>query len=120
MTAPEVAPCNIGPEGRRKRLILAVPLLLIGVVASFLSRSFLGQAVAFFGFLTWYQSQEGVCVALAARGARNLDDGAGNQLLQDEAEVEYFNRRSRRIYLKTFFSTLALMLVARAYLYLFD
>lgn len=120
MTTPDLPACNIGPQGRRKRLIAAVPLLLIGVVASFLSRSFLGQAVAFFGFLAWYQALDGVCVAHAARGSINLDDGLGRRLLEREQDIEHFGRQSRRIYFKAFFSTLALMLVARAYLYWFD
>jgi len=120
MSQPTSIACNIGPQGRRKRLIMAVPLLLIGVIASFLSRSFLGQAVAFFGFLAWYQSLEGVCVALAAKSARNMDDGTGNRAIDDPAEIDYFSRRSRAIYTKTFFSTLGLMLVARGYHYWFN
>jgi len=120
MTSPDLAACNIGPQGRRKRLIVAVPLLLIGVVASFLSRSFLGQVVAFFGFLAWFQAMDGVCVAHAARGSVNLDDGQGRRLLEHQEDIDLFAKRSRRIYIKTFFATLALMLVARAYLYWFD
>ena len=51
--------CNINVRGRKKRLILGVPLIIIGIVASFVSRSFLGQVVAFFGFLSVFQALEG-------------------------------------------------------------
>jgi hypothetical protein len=51
--------CNINSRGRKKRLILGVPLLVVGVVASFLSKSYLGQVVAFFGFLSIFQALEG-------------------------------------------------------------
>ena len=51
--------CNINVRGRKKRLILGVPLIVVGVVASFLSKSFLGQVVAFFGFLSVFQALDG-------------------------------------------------------------
>ena len=51
--------CNINVRGRKQRLILGVPLIIIGVVASFWSKSFLGQVVAFFGFLSVFQALDG-------------------------------------------------------------
>ena len=51
--------CNINSRGRKKRLILGVPLIVIGVVASFWSKSYLGQVVAFFGFLSLFQALDG-------------------------------------------------------------
>jgi hypothetical protein len=51
--------CNINVRGRKKRLILGVPLIVVGVAASFLSKSFLGQVVAFFGFLSVFQALDG-------------------------------------------------------------
>ena len=53
------AACNINARGRKKRLILGVPLIIVGVVASFLSKSYLGQVVAFFGFLSVFQALDG-------------------------------------------------------------
>jgi len=50
---------NISSRGRRKRLILGVPLVLVGTIASFLDRSFLWQVVAFFGFLSLFQALDG-------------------------------------------------------------
>lgn len=105
--------CNINARGRQKRLILGVPLIVAGVVASFLSKSFLGQVVAFFGFLSVFQALDGTCVALAARGAVEGEDGQ-RRLLSNPEDVEYFRSRSRRIYVKTFVATLVLILVGRA------
>ena len=51
--------CNIGSRGIKRRLWLGAPLVVIGVVASFLDRSFLGQVVAFFGFLSVFQAMDG-------------------------------------------------------------
>lgn len=106
---------NIGDNGVRKRLMIGVPLLVIGVAASFLSRSFLGQVVVFFGFLSIYQALDRTCVALAARGGRSVD----GQLitLQNTEMVEHFQKRARRIYFKTFFSTLGVLLAGRAWLH---
>lgn len=51
--------CNINTRGRRRRLYLGVPLLVVGTIASFMDRSFLWQVVAFFGFLSLFQALEG-------------------------------------------------------------
>ena len=51
--------CNIGNQGLRKRFWLGAPLVVIGVIASFVSRSYLGQVVVFFGFLSVYQAHAG-------------------------------------------------------------
>ena len=107
--------CNIGPRGVRKRLLLSIPLLGAGIAASFLTRSFLGQVVAFFGFLSLFQALDQTCVFLAARGATN--DDQGQRMLGSIEEIEFFRQRSRRIYLKTFVATLALMLMGRAWIY---
>lgn len=108
--------CNINARGRQKRLVLGVPLIVIGVVASFLSKSFLGQVVAFFGFLSVFQALEGTCVAMAARGAIETSDGT-RRLLSKPEDVEYFRKRSRRIYIKTFVATLLLIVLGRAWLW---
>lgn len=49
---------NIGPSGQRKRMMIGIPLILVGVIGSFTSKSFLSQAVAFFGFLSYFQAHE--------------------------------------------------------------
>jgi hypothetical protein len=108
--------CNINERGRKKRLILGIPLILIGTVASFVDRSFLGQVVAFFGFLSVFQALEGTCVAMAQRGARELEDGT-RELLSDPEDIAFFRRRSRGIYVKTFVATLLLILIGRSWLW---
>lgn len=39
----------------------------------------------------------------------------GLEYIEDPEEAEFFQRRSRGIYLKTFLATLVLILVSRAY-----
>ncbi len=108
--------CNISDRGRKKRLILGIPLILVGTIASFVDRSFLGQVVAFFGFLSVFQALEGTCVVMAQRGARELEDGT-RELLNDSDDVAYFRKRSRGIYVKTFVATLLLILIGRSWLW---
>lgn len=60
MRSPVAAPaCNISPRGRNRRRNIGLLLIAAGVIASFLSKNFLGQVVAFFGFLSWFQAQTG-------------------------------------------------------------
>lgn len=103
--------CNIGPGQRKRRLWIGIPLLAVGIIGSFLSKSFLSQMVAFFGFLSLFQADSGVCVFLAAGGVRNMD--GGNETIQEPEEIAYFQKRSRGIYWKTFLATLVLILVSR-------
>jgi hypothetical protein len=56
MSAETTWGCNIGPSGQRKRMIIAIPLIAAGIIGSFLSKSFVSQAVAFFGFLSYFQA----------------------------------------------------------------
>ena len=116
MTDTGFEPCNIGPMGIRRRLVLGAPLILVGVVGSFFTKSFLWQVVAFFGFLSFYQATARTCVALASRGVRNMDDKT--EYLESSDEIAFFQRRSRGIYMKTFLSTLALIIISRGYLIL--
>lgn len=112
MNFEPVVAYNIGPSQRKRRLWIGVPLLLAGLVASFLSKSFLGQMVAFFGFLSIFQAESGVCVFLAAGAAQNMDDG--QKAVEDPELIDHFQKRSRKIYWKTFLATLLLILVSRA------
>lgn len=109
------AQCNIGEQGIRRRLWIGAVLVVVGVMASFLHRSFLGQVVVFFGFLSLFQGADGTCVAMASRGARETE--SGRAFLRDVEEIDYFKRRARRIYAKTFFATLAVMIAGRAWLW---
>lgn len=115
-STPSDAACNIGWKGRRQRYVIAAVLLTVGIVGSFLSKSFLSQVVAFFGFLSYFQAREGVCVAMAHRSARNMDDGQGTVPLEESSHVAYFNQRARAIYMRAFFATFALIVVSRVFL----
>jgi hypothetical protein len=53
---------------------------------------------------------------MAARGAHEQEDGS-KQLLEDPEDVEYFRKRSRMVYAKTFFATLALIIAGRTWLW---
>lgn len=106
---------NINDDGVRRRLLGGIPLLVGGAIASFLTPSFFAQVAAFFGFLLIFQARDRTCVALAASGTCNLH--GQNERLSDVESVEYFQRRARRIYLRTFLATLALLLAGRAWLY---
>jgi hypothetical protein len=108
--------CNISERGRKQRMILGIPLILIGTIASFVDRSFLGQVVAFFGFLSVFQAREGICVLMAQRGAREFEDGT-RELLSEDEDIEFFRKRSRAIYIKTFIATLLLILIGRSWLW---
>ena len=55
-------------------------------------------------------------MALASRGARESEDGT-RSLLSDADDVAFFRKQARRIYAKTFFATLFLLLAGRAWLY---
>ena len=54
-------------------------------------------------------------MGLASRGARETENG--RELIEDYDEVEFFRKRARRIYLKTFLATLGLLVVGRAWLH---
>jgi hypothetical protein len=107
--------CNIGERGIRQRLWLGAILVIGGVIASFLDRSFWGQVVQFFGFLSFFQGVDGTCVAMATRGARETDEG--REMLGTVEEIEFFRRRARAVYLKTFLATLGVMIAGRAWLW---
>ena len=55
-------------------------------------------------------------MGLAARGARETPDGR-RVMIEDPDEMEFFKKRSRRIYLKTFLATLTVLLAGRAWLH---
>jgi Inner membrane protein YgaP-like, transmembrane domain len=103
--------CNIGGKQRRLRLIVGVPVLLVGFIGSLFNDNFFWQAVAFFGFLSIFQAQAGTCVFLAAAGARNMD--YGKEAVSDPEQLSFFQRQSRTIYMRSFMATLVLILIAQ-------
>ena len=53
---------------------------------------------------------------MASRGAREHEDGS-RTILSDPEDVSYFRKQARRIYAKTFFATLFVLLAGRAWLH---
>lgn len=54
-------------------------------------------------------------MGLAARGARETD--RGKEIIDDPDLVTFFQKRSRRIYLKSFVATLIVLVAGRAWLH---
>ena len=109
----ESYPCNIGPQQRKRRMNVGIGLVIIFTITSFLSKSFVSQALAFFGFLAIFQAAAGTCVFLAASNDQNMDDG--RRSVDDPKLIEFFQKQSKTIYTKTFLATLALILISRGY-----
>lgn len=94
---------NIGPREQRKRRLLGVVALTVGVGVAFLLVTLdaprLLRAVVFFPIwlagLGLLQAREKTCISLAARGVCNLD--AGEQPLDDENLIGQLREKSRRI-----------------------
>ncbi|HEX6767135.1 MAG TPA: hypothetical protein VF103_16675 [Polyangiaceae bacterium] len=97
---------NIGPNERRKRLVAGIVLLAIGVVVSAilvaLDTSRLYRLAVFLPFwwggISTFQVTQKTCVALAAKGVRNLD--GGEQAITDEAELRQVKRQARGVQLR--------------------
>ncbi|HYP01620.1 MAG TPA: hypothetical protein VER76_15625 [Pyrinomonadaceae bacterium] len=94
---------NIGTREQRKRRLLGVVALTVGVGVAFLlvvlDAPRLLRVVVFFPIwlagLGLLQAREKTCIALAARGVCNLD--AGETQLEDENLIEQLREKSRRI-----------------------
>ena len=94
--------CNIGPRERTKRRVMGIASLAAGAGLAFVLVAFgappwsrLLLFVPFwFAGLGLFQAQQQTCIALAARGARNLD--AGELPVEDPAEAEALRARTRR------------------------
>lgn len=107
MTPMSGGPPNIGPRGRAVRLGAGAILLALGGLAGF----FLAAIDAplplracvfiplFIGGLGLFQARAGTCVALAARGRRDL--GRGEEPVADAGEASASRREARKILLKT-------------------
>ena len=108
---------NIGPRERRKRRLLGIVALTVGVAAAFLLLVYDAprplRAVVFFPVwmagLGLLQARERTCIALAARGACNLD--AGELALDDEHLAAHFRATSRRINRRALTTAVAITLL---------
>lgn len=94
---------NIGPRQRRRRLSFGIVMLGIAVTAIAVLAFYdvarpwriLVAAPVFLGLLGVLQARARTCVALAARGLRNMDDGT--ETVIDPAEISALKGRARRI-----------------------
>lgn len=97
-------PGNIGPREQAKRRVMGIIFLVVGVVLVFLMIAYdaprLSRAAVFFPLwmagLGLLQAREKTCIALAARGACNLD--AGEVAIEDERRVKRLRLKARRIH----------------------
>jgi hypothetical protein len=112
---------NIGPRERRKRRLLGVVALTIGVGLAFVLVIFQAprwsRAVIFFPIwiagLGLLQSRERVCIALAASGKCNLD--AGEESLTDARLIEQLRAKARRINRRALITAAAITVLALAF-----
>jgi hypothetical protein len=94
---------NIGPRERRKRRILGVVALTVGVGLAFVLVIFQAprwsRAIVFLPIwiagLGLMQSRDHVCIALAAMGKCNMDEG--EETLDDESLIKQLRSKARRI-----------------------
>jgi hypothetical protein len=109
---------NIGPRERRKRRLLGVVALTVGVGLAFVLVIFQSprwsRAVIFFPIwiagLGLIQSREKTCIALAAKGKCNMD--GGEESLDDESMVEQLRIKARRINRRALITAGAITLLA--------
>ena len=103
MTDSTVCVANIGPRGRKQRLRVGMIWLAIGsgaagvlALAGVQRWLRLGLFAPFvFGMIGVFQAYEQTCVALAARGARDLDSGP--KQVDDPAAMRQINRQARKV-----------------------
>jgi hypothetical protein len=107
MAEPTTCVANIGPRGREQRLRAGMKWLAIGTGAA--------GALALAGLPRWlrlgvfgpfalgafgvFQAYEQTCVALAARGTRDMD--AGQEQVDDPAALRQINRQARKVFVES-------------------
>lgn len=112
---------NLGPRERRKRRLLGVVALTVGVAAAFvlvvMGAPRWSRLVIFFPMwmagLGLLQAREKTCIALAARGTCNLDDG--EEKLTDETLADELRRKARWINRRALVTAAATTLLALAF-----
>lgn len=116
MSSSEVI--NIGPRERRKRRLLGVVALTVGVSLAFvlviMQAPRWSRAIIFFPIwiagLGLIQSRDKTCIALAAAGKRNMD--TGEETLDDETLIEQLRGKARRINRRALITAGAITLLA--------
>jgi hypothetical protein len=108
MNAANVCIPNIGPAQRRRRLVGG--LVSFGVtfaLAAYLTTHDIPRAwrlliviPALAAALGVLQAKSQTCIALAARGLRNMDDG--DRVVEDTHQLLAMRAQSRRVYVHSF------------------
>lgn len=109
---------NIGPRERRKRRLLGVVALTVGVGAAFVLVIFeaprWSRALVFFPVwmagLGLLQAREKTCIALAARGVCNLD--AGEERIEDAALAARLRDKATRVHRRALVTAAAITILA--------
>lgn len=112
---------NIGPREQRKRRLLGIVSLTVGVATAFvlvvLDAPRPLRVVVFFPVwlagLGLLQAREQTCIALAARGTCNMD--AGEENLNDDNLIEQLRGKSRLIHRRALVTAIAITLVTLAF-----
>src|SRR5271156_493645 len=107
MSAPTVCVPNIGPRERSMRIRFGIGFMAAGLLlAAILLATSVGRPwrlVVFvplwIGALGVFQAREKTCVALVARGERNLAGGA--EPGSDPAELEQLRAQARTVYIRS-------------------
>lgn len=111
---------NIGPaELRKRRVVGAVGLAVCALGSVVLIADGAPRLWRLILFLPWwtaclgiFQARARVCVALAARGLRNLD---GKQEPQPLVELEEVQREARRVHVRSLLTAVLLTLLTLAW-----
>ncbi|HEY0375836.1 MAG TPA: hypothetical protein VGC87_02670 [Pyrinomonadaceae bacterium] len=109
---------NLGPRERRKRRLMGVVALTVGVGLAFVLVIYgaprLFRLVIFFPIwmagLGLLQSRERTCIALAARGVCNMDDG--EEKIDDAGRIEELRDKARWINRRAILTAAAITLLA--------
>jgi hypothetical protein len=108
---------NIGPGERHRRLVVGVVMLGIALTLAAVLVLFgaprvwrlLVAAPAWIGGLGLFQVTEKTCVALAARGLRNLD--RGDERIVDAIELQHVRAQARRVHVEAVAFAVAIVVI---------
>ena len=117
MDAATQEAANIGPRERRKRRLLGIVSLTVAVGVAFMLVSFgaprWSRLVVFFPLwmagLGLLQAREKTCIALAARGACNMD--AGVEPVRDESLASRLREKAAAIHKRALLVAAAITVV---------
>jgi hypothetical protein len=102
-TRTQTSAINLGPREQRKRRLMGIVALTVGVALAFAlvvtGAPRLARVVVFFPIwmagLGLFQARERTCIALAARGVCNMDEG--EVFIEDESVAAELRAKARQI-----------------------